>query len=125
MSQVQISFDEQMMEDIRQTEVSVQHWSVQYSTLMLQLRGMESTLRTLHSRRQGLVQKILKDGGIDLTKVVNVDIDPVNRLAIVEIGASVSKGPSLPNDGSNGLDQPQGDQSQGDQPQGDPGSTSS
>lgn len=93
MSEVQIQIGEQLSNELSQTESSIQQWSVRVAQALINLRGLENTVKTLYDRRQGLVRKALQEAGVESSRVVSVLVSDDGRSAVVTIGAPVAPHP--------------------------------
>lgn len=74
MKQTKIPLDPETLQAMKQTEASIQEWSVRHTHLVIQARGAESTVNTLYTRRQGIIQKFVKDAGLDASRIVHIDV---------------------------------------------------
>lgn len=66
--------DPEILASMKATEGSIQEWSVRHTHFQIQADGAKSTVQTLYARRQGMVQKFLKDSGLDPNRVKSVDV---------------------------------------------------
>jgi hypothetical protein len=74
MRQTKIQLDPETLQAMKQTEASIQEWSVRHTHLVIQARGAESTVNTLYTRRQGIIQKFVKETGLDASRIVHIEI---------------------------------------------------
>jgi len=78
-----------------QADRSIQHWSVKYADLSLNLRGMEATIHGLQEHKSQIMSEALKEAGISMDKfsMARMSEDGTVLLVPARPGAAQSQPP--------------------------------
>jgi hypothetical protein len=83
------------IDQITKTDASITHWSVQLGKLTIQCRNMESALQSLYESKQNLINRELKEAGIDPARVNRCSVSAEGTVLVaMEVGQDDS--PEVP-----------------------------
>ena len=72
MEQQRIALSPETVDKMAHIDGSVAHWSQEYTRLMLQAKSMLENIDSLYQARHSMLDGLIKDAGIDHTRVMNV-----------------------------------------------------
>jgi hypothetical protein len=64
------------VQKLTQINASIQHWSIEYTKMMLTVRQMEANANNLYEARNQLLTKVQHDAGIDAKLVEKTILSP-------------------------------------------------
>ena len=83
MKQIQIRLDQEIVESMKEVEISISEWSIRHTNFSIQADAAKTTVQTLMSSRQNTIQKILKESGIDSTRLKSINISDDNIMTVL------------------------------------------
>ena len=83
MEHKQAKLSESDIDNLRQFEQSIEHWSTQIVKGLLQIDDMKSTVKSIYLARQQMFEKAYEEAGIDHNDVQHVELMQDGTLNVV------------------------------------------
>ena len=71
-----VTLSSEDVQKLTQIDQSIQHWSVEYTKMMLTIRRMEANANNLYEARNQLLTKVQHDAGVDAKLVEKTVLSP-------------------------------------------------